>query len=503
MTTICVFQEQQLIRLLRSTLGKTKLLFVCNKIDYEEENVRRDHGDGELEVCDDGRTILKMDQDHEEELPNKAQGTFQKLRTLAFVSDCDSMELCPSFQAVSARMVKKRRQSRSSEDPSTFFDHRYKTFCKQLIVTLESVLNRHVLALALNMTTAVVRIANGTIETRSDELAADERSYTSLETAATEEHRVYSKSLNFLSEHVKSIEDVVRKAITSVRPKVVENAKQLTHRDCLTYCQGNVRLLPLAYVEAITSMAGRLLHMDITMRIESLRGEYLQTFAFMFNVISGTILNDMLRCFFKPEEVKSFDCIQTDDTVTAAMDLFSLIPQSVALALENERARVLNHGLLDMVSTTLLRERIDENWKLSVAEAFLSSVSEKHLTESIVQLSTQSLHECHVNYVESHKKMMKLRVVQTRRSREDRLRLRTEVTPKVTLLLLQLHSLTCALEKGEPEKGAEIGQGRYSTIYTCLKWRGRKVTDKLVVKESKPLTPLQWTILAESYYMLQ
>ena len=491
-----------------------QLFFVCNKIDHEEENLCADHGvNGKLDVSEDGSAIFTVD-GHEKTLLNKAQASFDSLKNFGFVHDSETGTNYNSsnFFAVSARMSKAQRTT-GSDDTTQFkyCQQQYDNFSSHLNSRLDRVLMQHVLGMVRSATVTVSRFAEGAITTRREELSADLHATKLLREAAAAEQTAYSKCREFLSKEIKAIEDAVSESFSAARTQILKQAMTITARHLLTETnQGSLPLLATEFVESIAFMARCVMHHEIAHRIDTVKQKYVADIAFFTHVLvggCGAILNDIIRNIYQPKDgdvVQMVRDLQTsDETLQAGVDLLRLIPVAVAHAIREvfPYSTISRKMLTHIVGVGTQMVQLDDKWKESIAQEYLTMIEVEKLAPAILKHCCLLLDERHERYVQTHKQMMTLREAKSGRNQEDNERLRTDFTPKIALLLLRLYALGCALEKGEPEKGDQIGEGRHSAVSTCPSWGALTTPNALVVKTFNHLPQELWNELAQSFYV--
>ena len=480
-------------------MGDKNLLFVCNKIDHEEEDLKRNYGDGKLQVFGDGSAVYGK-----AKLLDKARSTFEGLVKFGFVSDTDQ----DAFHAVSA---KKAKASRVNEDvyQAEYYDQQFDIFTKHLHFKLERVLVHHILSTIGKVTMVVARFAEGTLSARSAELWSDVLLLQILHKAGEAEENAYTQCLEFLSQEGQSIEDAVLDAYKEAKPIILKNAKQMTDKDF----ENEDKTVPaVAFVHTIVNMAGRIMNREITKRIEKAREKYVKVFEFFIQVVMGSanaVLCDIYRCILQddhPDLPRIFEkAIEHDGTLKSGMGLLHLIPTAVAVSLrESFTGSTVSAKILTQITGVSLGiVKLDGKWKESIAQQILSTVDVKLLATNIVKNCKMKLDEKHQAYVQAHQQMIELREARSGRSEGDILRLRTEFTPKISLLLLRLYAMQCCFENGEPEQGEKLKEGRHSSVFACLSWDGVNRQNSLVLKISNPLSQIAWERIAQSFYALR
>lgn len=505
--------DRQLIELLTKTFTGNKLLFVCNKIDHVDEKLHLDYGaDGTLDVNADGSAVYRV-AGRENKLVNKAEETFESLKYFGFVHDSETDHHSSNFYAVSAKMSKASR-TLATEDPTQlqfgYYDQQYEDFRSHLNSRLDTILMRHVLGMIRTANTVVCRFAEGALTTRAAELSADLRVYAILKEAGEAEQRAYTKCVDFLSKESKAIEDAVMDSFSKAQPTILKNARKIAAKDLVTKSDCP---LPLAFLITIAKMASRVLHHEITSRIDDVKEKYVRAFSLFTEVVVGScdvILSDIFRSIFQPtnntDVIKMVGNVESSDkAVGAGLGLFFLIPEAVGSAINEifpdnpvspKMATQLTGAALKMV-------KLDEKWKESIAQEFLAGIEVKELAPAILKYCRQKLEERHAQYVESHKQMIALREAKSSRSQEDNERLRVHFAPRIALLLLRLYAMQCALDKGEAEQGEQIGQGHHYIVSTCPYWGGPTTPNSLVLKSFIPLSQDLWGKVARSFYALR
>ena len=481
---------------------------MCNKIDHVDEKLRLDYGDGKLDVWEDGSAMYTVE-GRENKLVNKAEETFESLKYFGFVPDSEIDYRSSNYYAVSAKMSK---ASRTSEDPtqSNYYDQQYDDFTSHLNSRLDRILVQHILGMVRSANAVVSRFAEGALMTRRAELSSDLRVYAILKEAGEAEQKAYSNCVEFLSKESKAIEDAVLDSFSTAQPKILKNARKIMAKDLVTKddCP-----LPVAFLVTIAKMAGRVIHHEITSRIDDVKQKYVKAFSFFTQVVVGSssvILGDIFRCIFQPandgDVVKMVQDLKTsDETIKAGLGLFFLVPEAVGCAInEVFPDNLVNAKMVTQITGAALKMvKLDEKWKESIAQEFLTMIEVKELAPAILKHCHQKLEEKHTQYVQSHKQMIALREAKSSRSQEDNLRLSIHFTPRIALLLLRLYAMQCALENGEPEQGDQIGEGRHCTVSTCPCWGSLTTPNTLILKTFIPLSQELWGKIARSFYALR
>ena len=477
---------------------------MCNKIDHVHESLRLSYGNGKLDVLDDGSSVYTVD-DRETKLLNKGQATFESLVKFGFVPDFETENSNSSnYYAVSAKMTKARRSKDATLTHFKYYEKQYDNFTSHLNSRLEKVLVKHVLGMVRSANVVVSRFARGTLMTRAAELSSDVRMYDILQEAGAAEQQAYTNFNEFLSKETKAIEDAVEDSLSAAQPKIIKNAIKITTEDIETN-QADCPL-PLAFSSAIATMAGLVIHREIVSRIDTVMEKYVAGFSFFVQVVVGScddVLNDIFRCLFQVDRKKK---PVKDETIEAGVGLFRLIPDAVFCALDEAvpEDRFTDKILFNQIARVSLKILdLDQQWKESIAREFLTMMKESGLASAILKHCRRKLDEMHTRYVQSHSQMMALRKAKSSRSQEAKQYLRTHFTPRIALLLLRLYAMQCALENGEPEQGAQIGEGRHCAVSTCPGWGGLKNPNALVLKTFVPLSHELWGELAQSFYAMR
>ena len=480
---------------------------MCNKIDHEDEDLQLNYGDGKKQVFDDGSAVY-VAEDCKTKLLNKAQATYENLQKFAFVSDTETYQNASNFHAVSAKMSK---ASRLSEDvyQAEYYDKQFDSFTKHLNVKLERVLVDHILSTVRKANAVVARFAEGTLSARSAQLSSDVQMLEILRKVGEAEEKAYTDCLKFLSEEGQSIEDAVLDAYVVAKPKILTKAKKITAKD---FENEDETVPAVAFVNTIANTTGRILNEEITERIEKVKERYVKGFSFLINVVLGSVnamVSDIFRSAFESDHPDLVSVIEkakeSNTTFQSGLGLFHLIPLAVGVSLrESFTDFTIGTTILTKITGASLGiVKLDEKWKESIAQELLSTLNAKPLAATIVKNCRLKLDEKHQTYVQSHKQMIELREARSGRSKDDILRLRTEFTPKISLLLLRFYAMQCCFEKGDPERGEEIGKGRHSSVFVCSSWNGVDTQGSLVLKVSNPLSQIAWERTAQSFCALR
>jgi RNA binding exosome subunit len=491
-------------------LEGNQLLFVCNKIDHVEENLRRDFDpNGKLDVREDGSAVYTVE-DLEIRLQDKAEATFESLKHFGFVPDTDTAYLSANYLSVSAKMSK---ASRTSENPIQYkyYDHQYERLTNHLSCRLDKILIQHTLGVVRSANAVILRFAQGALVTRTAELESDLRMEKILTQAGQAEQDAYSRCVEFLLEEVKSIEEAVRVSFSTAKPIIVQNAKKMTAKEVVTDIKDDS--LAQAFLVAIANMAFRVLHKEIVSRIDDIKQKYVKEFSFFMQVIVGgcdVTLDDLFRCIFQPRNAAGVietlrDPQTSDKVVEAGLALFFFIPEAVKWAIKEvfPENPVNSKIFAKLAGASLKIVKLDEKWKEAIAEEFLTMIEVEKLAPAILKHCHQKLEEKHKLYVHSHQQMITLRKAKSSRTREDNLRLRIQFKLRIALLLLRLYAMQCALEKGEPEEGDLIEKGHHCSVFACPGWGSPKPPNTVVIKKFIFLSQELWGEVARSFFLLR
>ena len=400
--------------------------------------------------------------------------------------------------------------SRTSKDTThehfKYYDQLYDDFTSHLDSQLDKVLVQHVLGMVRIANFVLSRFAEGALVTRAAELSSNVRVYEILKEAGEAEQKAYSNCDEFLSKEIEAINVAVVDSFSVAQKKILEKAKKITVKDL----EDNSSL-PMAFSEAIGNMAARVIHHEITSRIDGVKQKYVAAFSFFVQVVVGScdaILNDIFLSMFQPNDVDVRKTVQdleiSDETIKAGVGLFCLISDAVCCAIKEvlpDNPLLINAKIVTKIAGATLRIlKLDDKWKESIAQEFLTMIEVKELAPAILKHCRLMLEEKHALYVQSHKQMVALREAKSNRSQEDNERLRTEFTPRVALLLFRLYAMQCALEKREPEQGDQIREDSRCTVATCLAWGSLTTPNSLVLKTYTSLSQKLWDELAQSFY---
>ena len=480
---------------------------MCNKIDHEEENLRRDHGDGELQVSGDGSAVY-VHGDCKKVLLNKAQATFDGLMTYGFVSDTGTDRNASSFHPVSVKMLKASRLGKDVYQ-AEYYKEQFDNFTKHLNLKLEKILVHHVLSTIRKANAVVARFAEGTISTRS--ASSNVSMLEILQKAEEAEKKGYTDCLEFLSQERKSIEVAVHDACKATNPRILRNAKIITAED-FNFENEDETVPAVAFIDTIANMTMRILNQEITKRIEEVKEKYVKSFELLFQVAMGSfnvMICDIWRCMFQSDHPNLFSIAESTKesgkAYEAGLDLFCLIPEAVNMSLRqtfNDVTTGVPKLFKALTKTLVGLVDLDEKWKESIAQEILSILDVTQLATRIVDNCKRKLDEKHRNYVQSHEQIIELHKAKLR-SQDDILYFRTEFTPKISLLLLRLYAMQCCFETGEPERGEMIGEGRHSSTFAYSSCNGVDKHDSLVIKVFN--APLQKACehVAQPFYALR
>ena len=480
---------------------------MCNKIDHEDKDLKLNYGDGKKQVFNDGSAVYVVE-DCKTNLLNKAEATFESLKQFGFVLDKETYQNASNFHAVSAKMSKASRQNEDVYQ-AAYYDKQFDSFTEHLNFKLERVLVDHILSTVRKANAVVARFAEGTLSARSAQLSSDVQMLKILHKVGEAEEKAYTDCLQFLSEEGQSIEDAVLDAYKVAKPKILTKAKRMTAKE---FKNEDETVPAVAFVHAIGNTTGRILNEEITERIEEVKEKYVKGFSFFINVVLGSanaMLNDIFCSAFESDHPDLVSVIEkareSNSAFQSGLGLFHLIPDAVGMSLKETftDSTVSASILTKITGASLGIVKLDEKWKESIAQEFLSTLDAKPLATRIVKNCRMKLDEKHQTYVQSHKQMIDLREARSGRSEDDILRLSREFTPKISLLLLRFHAVQCYFEKGEPERGEKIGEGRHSSTFVCSSWNGVDTQSSLVLKVSNPLSPLAWERTALSFCALR
>ena len=442
--------------------------------------MKRNYGDGKLQVSGDGSAVYG-----EAKLLDKAQSTFEGLVKFGFLSHTDQN----AFHAVSA---KKTKAIRLSDDvyQAEYYDQQFNIFTKDLHFKLERVLVHHILSTVGKVNTVVARFAEGTLSARSAELSFDVLQLQILLEAREAKENAYTHCLEILSKEGQSIEDAVLDAYKEAKPIILKNARKMTDKDFEN--EDRTRTVPaVAFVNTIVNMARRTTNREITKRIVKAKEKYGKDFEFFIQSDHP----DLPSIIEKANE--------QDKTLESGLGLLYLIRDAVTVSCRESFTEFSAKTLAQITGAALGIVKLDGKWKESIAQQILSTLDVKQLATNIVKNCRMKLDDIHQAYVEDHKQRIELPEARSGRNENDIRRLRTEFTPKIFLLLLRLYAMQCCFEKGEPERGEKLGEGRHSSLFACLSWNGVDTQNSLVLKVSNPLSQMAWERTAQLFYALR
>lgn len=500
--------DRQFIELLSKKFKPNRVLFVCNKIDHVEEKLHINYGyNGKLSVSEDGAAVYTVD-DRKVELLNKAQATRQSLTDFGFVPDSETATTynTPGYYSVSAGMLKANRTSPDIDvsDQFKYCQRQYHDFTNHLRSRLDRILVQHVLSICRTANAIVSRFAEGALEHVAviPEASSDRGMADILEAGAKEEES-YSECVQFLTKETETIKDLVLESFSAARSRIIERATKIRRQDIRGIENTEELHVSMLFLMVIADMAKRVVQHEIASRIVALKEQYVKS----FNLLTQGIMNvaGFIRNVYLNSAIGSITITTvrlSNDSMEAGLEIFSLVPEAARCTINElfPDRLTLSDRVLDQVTAAALQlVEMNDEWKESITKSYLSTVKVDKLAPAIVEHCRQKMEEKHDQFVQSHEQMVALRKALLA-SQENNQRLRTRITCSIALLLLRLHALQCALEKGEPLTEDHIGEGRHCTVSTCPSWSDMTTPNTLVVKTFKPLSEDLWDEIALSFY---
>ena len=326
--------------------------------------------------------------------------------------------------------------------------------------------------------------------------------------AGAAEEETYSKCVQFLLKKSESIEGAVLDSFSTAYPKIIEKARKITAKDMEGIEYKDDLHVPMAFLMAIAKMAKRVVHNEIASRIDGMGKKHVETLSLLTQGIMhcfGAFFRDIYRSwtFNHDGSVFTITIKSNNETMEVGAEIFNLIPEAACCTLNElfpDNLSLSDKLLAQVTSAAIQFVKVDDGWKESIAREYLTTVKVNELAPAILKHCRQEMDEKHARYVRSHKQMIALREATLLASQESNLRPRTHITCSIASLLLRLRALQCALEKGEPEQGDRIGEGRHCTVSTCPFWGNVTTPNTLVLKTFMPLSQELWNELAQSFY---
>lgn len=141
--------------------------------------------------------------------------------------------------------------------------------------------------------------------------------------------------------------------------------------------------------------------------------------------------------------------------------------------------------------------KIDQKWKVQVANNMLTSISESKLSKILCNQMKDKLKNSHSIFINSLRNLENKHTNRLEKNQENQTILRKILAPKFAKLCLESTSLRDYILFGFPHLGREIGRGQYGVVYSCSRW-GR--FEKIAVKSVVPPDEKHWNDLALEFH---
>lgn len=500
----------EFINLVKDKFPNLKILYACNKSDYEYEALRHNKGEGTLELTADKEQVFKLYDGTTELLENKALATFDKLQNHGLLEDGYTFNDCPHYHALSAYITKERRLGRQQGVIPDFFQSNFEKFRLEIATALQKILNNHILMLLELLMSVVLRFVESCLDCRKIELQEHLSRLHVLQRTEKEEQEAYSNCLAFLKEE-EVVKSAIKEGVNHAKPVILQKAVDITTSDCELNSSDP---LAVRVAKAISRMCHRQLHQTICEKMEQVQGKYLSVVSMVYRVVfasSDTVRSEVIRNFSRPagERKKALsvsECLKLvadseDDAAKAAVSVCFYIRHAVQRALLQICGDVLSQAVAgNMAAAVMGFTRVTEEWKKTTAENCLSLVNIGLLSTTILDQCKKHLEESHVTFIENLSLKIKLKAEAEKSTRGQRELLETEISLKIGFLMLRLASLKYYAVNGVPNLGRMIGRGKHSTVYECSSWGGLE-NKSLAVKRSEGLTPEAWNRASKEFVL--